>query len=182
MTDARILPARRAATAALVVAIALASAAGCGESNGPSDYDKMVASRKGAADSLAQSGAKVQKKQYPVGEAWVADLRGLTVTDDLLRQLKELGPVAELDLSRSTVTDDQLGLIKDLGLHVLLVRFDLSQTAVTDAGLDRLDGFIFLANLDLTGTKVTRAAADRLKQRVASDPKSRIKAVNVKMG
>lgn len=182
MTDALVPPARRAAAAALAVAIALTCAAGCGENNGPSDYDKMVAGRKGAADVLAQAGAKVQQKQYPVGQAWVVDLRGLTVTDDLIRRLKELGPVAELDLSRSTVTDDQLGLIKELGLHVLLTRLDLNHTAVTDAGLDRLDGFIFLANLDLTGSKVTRAAADRLKHRVATDPKSRIKTVNVKMG
>jgi hypothetical protein len=163
-------------------AVALVAALGCGEANGPSDYDKMVASHKGAADALTQAGAKVQKKQYPVGEAWVVDLRGLTITDDLLRRVKDLGNVAELDLSRSTVTDDQLGLIKELGLYVLLTRLDLSHTAVTDAGLDRLDGFIFLANLDLTGTKVSRAAADRLKQRVASDQKSRIKTVNVKMG
>ena len=182
MTDARILPARRAAAAALAGAIALAGAAGCGGDTGPSDYDKMMAGRKGASDVLTQAGAKVQQKQYPVGLAWVVDLRGLNVTDDLLRRVKDLGNVAELDLGRSTVTDGQLGLIKELGLQVLLTRLDLSQTGVTDAGLDRLDGFIFLANLDLTGTKVTRAAADRLKQRVANDPKSRIKTVNVKMG
>jgi hypothetical protein len=182
MTDARILYLRRAAAAALAVTIGLACAAGCGENNGPSDYDKMVASKKGAADALTQAGAKTQKKQYPVGEAWVVDLRGLTITDDLLRRVKDLGNVAELDLSRSTVTDQQLSLIKELGLQVLLNRLDLSQTAVTDAGLDRLDGFIFLATVDLTGTRVTRAAADRLKQRVANDPKSRIKTINVKMG
>jgi hypothetical protein len=176
MTEERTLPALRAA-AALVVAAAL----GCGGDTGPSDYDKMVASKQGAADALAQAGAKVEQKQYAVGTGWVVDLRGLTVTDEVLRRVKDLGSIAELNLSRSTVTDDQLGLVKELGLHVLLNRLDLSHTGVTDAGLDRLDGFIFLANLDLTGTKVTRAAADRLKQRVAADPKSRLKNVSIKM-
>ena len=177
MTDARILPALRGAAAAVAVAVAL----GCGGDTGPSDYDKMVASKQGAADALAQAGAKTEKRQYALGEAWVVDLRGLTVTDDLLRRVKDVGNVAELDLSRSTVTDDQLGLIKELGLHVLLTRLDLSSTGVTDAGLDRLDGFVFLSQLDLTGTRVTRAAADRLKQRIANDPKARLKNVTIKM-
>ena len=63
-------PSRRAAAWA-VAALVLA---GCSQSGGPSDYDKMVAAKKGAADSLATSGAKVVEKQYPpLGSGWTVD-------------------------------------------------------------------------------------------------------------
>jgi hypothetical protein len=167
-------------TAALAAAVVLLCGPGCGDSGGPSDYDKMMAGRKGAADSLAQAGAKVQEKQYPVGKGWAVDLRGLTVTEDLLKQVKQLGIISEMDLGRSTVNDALLGKMKELELLTLLARLDLSHTAVTDAGLDRLDGFIFLSHLDLTGTGVTPAAVDRFKQRRLNDPKARVKTTTVK--
>src|SRR5205814_5593823 len=96
---------RAAAAAAVVGALALL---GCGKGDGPSDYERMMQAKQGAADSLATSGAKLQEKQYPVGKGWVVDLRGLTVSDELLRQVKKLGNVAELDLAKTNVTDDQV--------------------------------------------------------------------------
>ena len=44
---------RAAAAAAVVGALALS---GCGKGDGPSDYEKMMQAKQGAADSLATSG------------------------------------------------------------------------------------------------------------------------------
>ena len=112
--------------------------------DGKSDFDRMMESKQAASDSLASSGAKFQEKQYPIGRGWVVNLHGLTISDNLLRDVKRLGNVAELDMSKSTVTDDHIRLMHELGLHVVLAKLDLSHTAVTDAALDHLSGCIFL--------------------------------------
>ena len=141
----------------------------------------MMESKQATATSLASSGAKVQEKQYPIGKGYVVDLRGLTITDDLLREVKKLGNIAELDLSRSTITDDHLKLMHELGLHTLLAKLDLSHTAVTSAGLDHLAGCIFLSELNLSGTKITPAAVSQFKKAREADPKVKIKVTNVKL-
>ncbi|HJZ56691.1 MAG TPA: hypothetical protein VKE74_17120 [Gemmataceae bacterium] len=173
------LPTRRAALVGAVGFAILLLAAGCGSKGGPSDYEKMVQAKQGASDALAAAGAKVQEKQYPVGRGYVVELRGATITDDLLRHVKELGNIAELNLSQSTLTDDHLRTMHELGLHVLLNKLDLSHTAVTDAGLDHLDGNLFLVELNLTGTKVTRAAVERFKQKRQADARVRVKDTRV---
>ena len=175
------LPTGQVALAAAVGFAALLIAMGCGSKGGPSDYEKMVQAKQGASDALAAAGGKVQEKQYPVGRAFVVELRGATITDDLLRQVKELGNIAELNLSQSTLTDDHLRTMHELGLHVLLNKLDLSHTAVTDAGLEQLDGNIFLAELNLTGTKVTRGAVERFKQKRLTDARVRVKEIRVIM-
>jgi hypothetical protein len=163
-----------------ILAAVVFTPAGCGVSGGPSDYDRMVQAEQASAGTLAAAGAKTQKKSYPVGTGWVVDMTGVTVTDDLLRQLKQLGSIAELDLKKSTVTDAHLALMNELGLHVLLFKLDLSHTAVTDAGLEKLNGNVFLGELNLTGTKVTPAGIDRFKKSRQADPKVRIKNTNVR--
>ena len=94
----------------------------------------------------------------------------MTVTVDLLRKLKEVGNVAELDLSRSTVTDDSLGQMRDIGAAATLFKLDLSHTAVTDAGLEKLEGLPLLVNVTVTGTKVTAAGAEKYKQSRKNNP------------
>jgi hypothetical protein len=161
---------------------ALVALSGCGSSDGLSDNDRRMLAIKNGAEGLRAQGAKLQEKQYSVGTGWVVDLRGLTVTDEMLRQVKSIGNIAELDLSKTGVTDDHLKLMHEIGLHVLLARLDLSHNqAVTDAGLEHLDGCIFLMELNLTGTKVTPAAADRFKRNRAADPKTRVKNTAVKL-
>lgn len=171
---------RRGAGAALV-AVLLGAAFGCAEGDGKSDYDRMMEAKQGAATSLSASGAKVQQKQYPVGTGWVVDLHGLTITEDLLREVKQLGNIAELDMSRSTVTDEHLRLMHELDLHALLAKLNLSNTAVTDACFGHLDGCLFLSELDLTGTKVTRPGAEAFKNKRKSDHRARIKNTNIKL-
>jgi hypothetical protein len=168
---------RLTATATLVAVVL----SGCSKGDGKSDYDRMMENKQGAATSLASSGAKVQEKQYPIGKGYVVELRNLPITDDLLREVKRLGNIAELDLSRSTVTDDHLKLMHELGLHTLLAKLDLSHTAVTDAGLAHLEGCLFLMELNLSGTKVTPGAVGQFKKAREADPKVRIKTTNVKL-
>src|SRR5262249_34669211 len=84
----------------VVFLFAVLAVAGCSKQGGPSDYEKMMQAKQGATDSLASSGAKVQEKQYPLGKAWVVDLRGLTITENLLKEVKKLGNIAELDLGK----------------------------------------------------------------------------------
>ncbi len=181
MTTSRTTAVRRAVPAA-VLAAALAAGPGCGSRNGgPSDYDRAMEARQGTTVSLTNSGAKITEKRYSVGTGWVVDLRGVEVTDDLLRQVKQLGNIAELDLSKTGVTDEHLRLMHEIGLHTLLARLDLNHTAVTDAGLAHLDGCIFLMELNLTGTKVTPAAVERFKKARQSDSRVRVKSTTVKL-
>lgn len=164
-----------------IPALILIGASGCGSGNsGPSDYDKMVEAQKGTSETLAAAGVKVKQKQYPLGIAWVVDMTGVTVTEDLLRKVKALGNIAELDLKKSTVTDAHLGTMRELELHILLAKLDLSQTAISDAGLEKLDGNLFLTELNLTGTKVTAAGVDQFKKKRQASPTVRVKNTNVK--
>lgn len=169
------------ARAAVAAGVLWAAAAGCSKPGTNDDYAKMMQAKQGASDSLAASGAKFKEKQYGGKAAWAVDLHGLTITDDLLRQVKTLGNVAELDLSKSTVTDAHLATMRELELHALLNRLDLSNTAVTDVGLEKLDGNLFLAELNLTGTKVTPAGVARFKQARQANPNTRIKNTNVRL-
>ena len=93
----------------------------------------------------------------------------MTITDDLIQQLGELQNLAELNLSKSTVTDEQLGKIHDLMLCVRCFKIDLSNTAITDAGIDKLVNIGTLSDLYVRGTKVTKAATERLKTRKQND-------------
>jgi hypothetical protein len=171
-----------AALGVATLAAVVFAPAGCGANGGPSDYDRMVAARQGAADSAASQGAKYTLKKYPLGEAYAVSLKGMTVTDDLLRQIQTMGKVSELDLSGSTVTDDQLGLISDTGLGAFLFKLDLSNTGVTDAGIAKLGGGgLFLAEVNLVGTKVTPAAVAEFKRKRQASPNARIKNTTVKL-
>src|SRR5262249_34875951 len=135
------LSTRRAARVA-VVAAALALA-GCGQ-GGLSHYEKAKLREQSLVERLQSQGAKLKEMQYPQGNAWSVNLSELTITDDMLRQVQQLGNITELDLSKSTITDEQLGLVNELHLTTLLLKLDLSRTAVTDAGFEKLDLFKLL--------------------------------------
>jgi hypothetical protein len=161
--------------------VLIASGSGCGKKDGPSDYDKLVASKQGAGDVLKAAGAKLQEKKYPIGTAWSVDLQGVQITNEILQNIKQLGNVSELNLSKSSITDEQLGVMYDLGLFTLLNRFDLSSTGITDSGMEKMKGFIFLSHLNLVGTKVTPAAAERFRQSCITDSKAKVKNTVVKL-
>lgn len=132
--------------------------------SGPSDYDQKVQAQKDAAEVLSKKGGKVKEMNYAIGKASAVNLSGLTITDELMQGLKDLGNISEMDLSNSTVTDDDLGKMTKLNLMTFLTKLDLSNTAVTDAGLDKLENMVFLMQLNLTGSKCTKVGADRFKR------------------
>lgn len=157
------------AWAALVLVLTLA---GCQQKgDGLSDYERMQQSQKGAAETLRGLGAKIEERHYPQGDAWAVNLSGQTITEDVLKQVQQLGKVSELNLSRSTITDDQLDFVNQSGLVTVALKVDLSHTAVTDAGLEKLTNMVLLRDLNLAGTKVTPAAVERFKQARQEDTK-----------
>ena len=153
------------------VLLVLLLQSGCGPKDGLSDYDRMKKGQQDAGASLKEMGAKLTEVHRPQGDSWSVSLSGLQITDDLLSRIKKVGRITELDLSKSTVTDDQLARINEVEIGSLLVRLDLSGTAVTDAGLDKLTNLVVLSSLNLTGTKVTPAGVERFKKKRQDDPK-----------
>ena len=160
---------------------ALLLLAGCKGGDGLSDYERKQKQLEGAAAELRGAGADVRSVRYPQGDAWAVGLSGMRVDDELLNRLKSLGRVAELDLSKSTVNDDTVSRLNEVEIGGLLVKLDLSHTAVTDAGLDKLQNLVVLSNLNLTGTKVTAAGVERFKKKRQSDPKILVKTTSVRM-
>lgn len=138
--------------------------------DGVSDYDREQQAKQAAAEAAKSAGLKMTEKTYPLGKAWAVDMQGMTVADDHFKRLKEAGNVAELDLSKSTITDDLLGRMRELGACTTVYKLNLSNTAVTDAGLQKLEGLPFLINVDVRGTKVTQAGADRYKSSRTNNP------------
>ena len=156
---------RRPTPRAAVFGIALALTVGaCSKPyDGVSDADRELQAKQAARDAVTQQGIKSTEKTYPLGKAFVVDMKGATVTDDAIRALKGMGRVAELDLSRSTITDAQLGLIRELGVGTTLFKLDISHTGVTDVGLGHLDGLPLLVNITATGTAITAAGVEKYK-------------------
>jgi hypothetical protein len=149
--------------------LAVILAAGCTQRH-ESDFARVEQARGGALEALKARGAKFESKTYPQGTAWSINMSGLTVTDEMLDQLMMVGNITELNLSKSTVTDVHMEGVSKIG-GKFLMKLDLSQTAVTDAGFEQFMGKMgLLTNLNLTGTKVTPAAVERFKAMRLSQP------------
>ena len=167
-------PTNRARLVSSVIFMAVlfcATAPGCGSRGGLSDFERAQKKKDDAASALRALGGEVTTVNYPAyGDGWAVKLRGAQISKDVFDHLKELKRVAELDLSKSTITDDQLVRLNEAEVGALIVKLDLSHTAVTDAGVDTLK-LSLLTQLNLTGTKVSAAAVDRLKKHRALDPR-----------
>jgi hypothetical protein len=144
--------------------------AGCGF-GGPSYYEKQKAIYDRSIDFLKDRGAKCTPRRYPEGTAWLIDMQGLTLTDEVLEHLKRVGYITELNLSRSNISDGQLATINNRAVSGFLLKLDLSKTAITDAGLDHLTDLGLLSTLLLTDTKVTADGIARFKKKRADDPR-----------
>src|SRR6476659_7871906 len=98
MTRLSCRPVRRAVLA--TVSLALLVFASCKKPyDGVSDYDREQQAKQAAADAARSQGLKMTEKDYPLGKAWVVDMKGMTVADEHIQKLKDAGRVAELDLS-----------------------------------------------------------------------------------
>jgi hypothetical protein len=136
--------------------------------DGVSDYQRYENARLSVMERIQARGVKLKEKQLD-RPAYVVDMRGMTVTDDLIDQLGELENITELNLSKSTVTDEQLGKLYSKYLCVRCFKLDLSHTGITDAGLDKMANIGVLSELNVAGTKVTKAGAARLTKRKLDD-------------
>jgi len=162
----------RATTALLVVLLLLGGISGCGSKNALSQYEEGVKKQEAAAERLGGLGAKTTLKAYPPhGDAWLVVLRGATVDATVLEDIKKLGRISELDFSKSTIDDALVARLDELELGNFLLRLDLSQTSVTDAGFEKIGRLPLLRDLNLTGTKVTAGAVTRFLQNRKNDAK-----------
>lgn len=163
----------RTSRTAATLAVACLLLPGCGgrDENAPSHYELEVKKQEDAALGLKDVGGEATRKHYPQGSAWAVDLHGARITDGVIADLKKLGHLTELNLSRSAVTDEQLATMSEDKLCNLLLKLDLSHTAITDAGFDKLDKLYIVMDLDLTGTKISAAAIERFRQNRQNDPK-----------
>jgi uncharacterized protein YjbI with pentapeptide repeats len=157
----------RSCTFLAVVLSALVALSGCGD--GLSEYERIKKKQDEAAASLQSVGGKASLKNYPQGEAWAVDLSGATLSDGVFEDLKRLKRITELNLSKSNASDAMMDHVNEIG--TLLLKLDLSQTAVTDAGLEKLQGLVLLMDFNLTGTKVTQAGVDRFRGKRQNDPR-----------
>jgi hypothetical protein len=164
-----------AARKGVVLSLALLLAAGCTRRD-RTDYNEQEQQKQQQAAAAAEdAGIKAVRKQYPQGQAWAVNLRGKQITDATFDRLKQLDHITELDLSRTNVGDAQMAQVNEVG--GLLLKLDLGNTAVTDAGLGQLTNLLVLGDLNLAGTKVTAAGVAAFKKSRANDP--RIKNLRV---
>jgi hypothetical protein len=154
--------------------IVLLSVAGCGlfgpDPNGPGSFQAVSKAAKSAEETLTSAGAKLEQKQYPLGTGWAVDLSGKEVTDNTFDALKSLGYISELNLSGTKITDSHAKHFSGTGVGSVLVDLNLSNTEISDAGLQQLKDSLYLTNLNLSGTKVTNGGvAQWEKDRLADD-------------
>jgi hypothetical protein len=144
--------------------------AGC-TVDGQSDYERWKEPQREAAAALRQAGAAVTEVRSSPLDSWTVEFPRAQVTDELLDCLKKLQRITKLDLSYSTITDAQVARLNEVEIGGLLGHLDLSHTAVTDRGLEKLTNLKLLQNLNLTGTKVTAGGVEGFKKNRGNDPK-----------
>ena len=93
--------------------------------------------------------------------------------------MKIMGHAVELDLKGSNVTDDQMARLNEQGVGNMLIRLDLSNTAISDAGLYKLTDLYCLMNLNLTGTRVTADGMQRFLAQRQNNPKTVFKPTKI---
>lgn len=164
----------------LLTLLLLAALSGCKGGDGLSDSEREQKKREESINALRDGGAKITQKSYGRrGNGYVVDLNGAQLTDNTFQRLKEMKRVTELDLSKSSLSDDQMDKLNEVAYF--LVKLDLRNTAVTDAGLEKLTNLILCFDLYLAGTKVTQAGADNFTKQRLARPATRAKKMNVHM-
>lgn len=152
---------------ASLAVVGVASLAGCNRGGGLSHSERVQLDREKAAGSLADLGVSAVKKQYPQGAAWAVDLAGADVTDKMVKQILALGQVTELHAGGSKVTDKQLETLAASTEFGLLLKLDVSNTGITDAGLRAVLPLRWLSELNVKGSQVTaEGLADFQKNRL----------------
>ena len=157
------------------ICVALLFIGGCSSYSGPSEYEQRQAAKKNLLEEVRKQGGKIEEKHFDVfgksGDAWVIDLKGATISDEMIEAMATLGYIAEMNLSGSTITDEQLIRMDELRIGRVVMKLDLSNTAITDAALDELKNFYNLGQLNLKGTEATAEGVERFNKQQQSNPK-----------
>jgi hypothetical protein len=152
-------PRRRAWFVPMLILTGLAGALsglpGCNRDGGLSHSDRVALERANAATSLGALGVSAEQKKYPQGVAWVVDLSGKEMSDKIVKLILSLGQVTELRLGGSKITDKQLAALSASSSLGLLLKLDISDTPVTDAGLEAVTPLLWLTELNVKGSQVT---------------------------
>jgi hypothetical protein len=163
-----------------LLTLALAALPGCGNTT---DSAQEAKKKEAIVNSLRENNVTITRKSYPpFGSGYEVGLSGAQLTDDTFAKLKEIQPITELDLSKSSIIDAQMDKVNQIA--GVLVRLNLSNTAVTDAGLEKLTNLNRCIYLNLVGTKVTREAVERFKKHHGNRTLGKIKLpdLEVEMG
>ncbi|GAA4426416.1 hypothetical protein [Bremerella cremea] len=147
---------------AYVYVAALLLILGC-YNDGLSDYERAEQKKTQAKDQLEAIGAKFELKNFPQGDAWAIDLSGQTLNDETFEQLASLGYIVELDLSNTNCNDDHLGVINDTSIRYVLMKLDVSNTEISDHGMEKLKEMYLLKSMNVNGTDVTNSGIKTLK-------------------
>ena len=162
----------------LIVAV-LFAANGCGSAPDTTQFDKFKKIEGDFLKSVTDAGGTAKKTTVSLGgfpsPGWQVDLVGGNFTDTLIDQMSEFGatePLLSLNFSKSKLTNAQLAKLDASKALQKCVELDLSETAISDEGLDKVSNAFSLDALNLKGSAATRAAATRLGQRKISNPQT----------
>jgi Leucine-rich repeat (LRR) protein len=98
-----------------------------------------------------------------VGKVELLNLRGTSITDAALAQVKRLPNLKSLDLSFTDITDEGISHIAEMPQLTQLV---LNDTMITEAALPLLEKLVNLKTLDLSRNRVNQASVDRLRRKL----------------
>lgn len=166
----------RSATVAVVACTAI-SLAGCGGYSGTSEFEKFEKKNQSLSDVFTAAGGSAKREGKTLHgyqmAGWMIDLSKAEITDQLLDHMITIAkddPVFQLNLSGSKITDDQLVKLDEGKVLQKTVDMDLSNTAITDAGLDKIANMYCITTLNLKGSKATMEGARRLGARKIANP------------
>ncbi len=155
---------------AVVPLLALAALAGCDNSGGLSHFEQVKLNQQQAADALQAKGASAAENRYPQGDAWIVDLSGQSIDEEIIGHLQALGQVAELNLSKSTIADQQMEALAGIESAGTLIKLNVSDTQVSDAGLLALSKLHLLFEINAKGSKITPAGIEQYKKNRPKHP------------
>jgi hypothetical protein len=156
-----------ALTSILLLCVAITGCGGYGpESDG--SYQQVAKAREDAESGLKAAGAKMEMKNYGIGQAWIIDLSGATITDEIIDHIVHLPYLSELNVSGTEITDEQLlRVFTEKGFFIL--KLNVSKTPITDTGIAGVKDLRHLQELDVSGSQVTAQRIEAiLKEREAS--------------
>ena len=89
---------------------------------------------------------------------------------EALGEVAKEKPIYELNFSNTTFNDEHLSTLDKAEVLEKVFFLDLSNTEVTDAGLDGISHFYVIHELKVKGTQVTQAAIKRLGDKQLAKP------------